>query len=332
MDANQISKAWKKKMSRHTMPPMFGNVIEKRAGLENVTDAYRLVHRDEAGAFSIDRYGDWLLVTGYDETLPSKQLLKKIGAGLREIPCRGGIVRTNLRDPHKRKLFSDLEPFGEPPPEAFTVTESGLKFEVSLNSSQHPGLFLDQRESRQRIAEISEGKRVANLFAFTCSFSVVAAAAGAEVAFSIDLAAGCLERGKRNFELNGLAESGRGKFIKEDARKWLARQVRKQKNDPSSFVPWDVIVCDPPVFAAAPKKGDAFSVEKEWPALTDGIHQILADDGVALFANNHRSGDDGFYFSTLNHRFSKVTALPPPADFPSPLGGPPHVRIYWCEA
>ena len=154
---------------------MFGNAIQRRAGLEGVTDAYRLVHRDECGAFSIDRYGDWLLVTGYDETLSSKLLLKKIGSNLREIPCRGGIVRTNLRDPHKRKLFSDLKQFGEPPPESFFVTENGLKFEVSLNDAQHPGLFLDQRESRRRIAEVSEGKRVANLFAFTCSFSVAAA-------------------------------------------------------------------------------------------------------------------------------------------------------------
>lgn len=314
---------------------MFGQTISKRDGLEKVTDAYRLVHRDEIGEFSIDRYGDWLLVTGYDETLPSKQLLRKIGAGLREIPCKGGIVRTNRRDPHRNKLFSDLETFGEPSPESFTVTEHELKYEISLNESQHPGLFLDQRESRRRVAEVSEGKRVANLFAFTCSFSVAAAAAGAKVAFSVDLAAGCLERGKHNFELNGLAKSGRGKFVKEDVRKWLARQVRKKQNDPASFVPWDIIICDPPVFAAA-KKGDAFSVEKEWPVLAEGIRAILSDDGAALFANNHRGGDDGFYFSTLQKHFQNVEALPPPIDFSlrqisGQAIGNPHVRMYWCS-
>ncbi len=307
---------------------MFGKTISKRNGLEKVADAYRLVHRDEVGEFSIDRFGDWLLVTGYDETLPSKQLLRKIGADLRGIPCKGGIVRTHRRDPHKRKLFSDLEPFGEVPPETFTVTENGNRFEISLNESQHPGLFLDQRESRRRVAEVSDGKRVANLFSFTCSFSVAAAAAGAEVAFSVDLAAGCLERGKRNFEMNGLAESGRGKFVKEDVRKWLARQVRKKEANPSAFVPWDIVICDPPVFAAA-KKNDAFSVEKEWPILAESIRNILSDEGVALFANNHRGGDDGFYFSTLQKYFRNVEALPSPADFPN-LGNP-HVRTYWCN-
>ncbi len=316
--------------------PMFGKAIEKRAGLETVTDAVRLVHRDEVGAFSIDRYGDWLLVTGYDETLPSKQLLQKIGAGLREIPCKGGIVRTHLRDPHKRKLFSDLVAFGEPVPETFFVTEHGLKYEISLNASQHPGLFLDQRDSRQRVAERAQGKRVANLFSFTCSFSVAAAAAGAEVVFSVDLAAGCLERGKRNFELNGLANSERGKFVKEDARKWLARQVRRKEADPENFPAWDIIICDPPVFAAAPKKGEAFSVEKEWPFLAKSIRFILSNDGFALFANNHRGGDDGFYYSTLQKEFSTVTALEAPMDFPLRQNsgqatlGTPHVRTYWC--
>ncbi len=307
---------------------MFGKAIEKRAGLEGVTDAYRLVHRDEVGAFSIDRYGDWLLVTGYDETFPSKQLLKKIGAELRKIQCKGGIARTNLRDPHKRKLFSDLETFGEPAPEPYFVTEHGLKYEISLNASQHPGLFLDQRDSRRRVAEVAAGKRVANLFSFTCSFSVAAAAAGAEVAFSVDLAAGCLERGKRNFEANGLAEGGRGKFVKEDARKWLARQVRKKESHPADFAPWDVVICDPPVFAAAPKKGNAFSVEKEWPFLAESIRSILADGGAALFANNHRGGNDSFYYSTLQQLFTSVIAQEPPIDFPNV--GSPHVRTYWC--
>lgn len=315
---------------------MFDKAIEKREGLDTVTDAYRLVHRGECGAFSIDRYGDWLLVTGYDETLPSKALLKRLQPGLREIPRKGGIVRTNLRDPHNRKLFSDLEVFGEPAPDNFFVTEHGLKYEISLNESQHPGLFLDQRESRLRVMRAAEGKRVANLFSFTCSFSVAAVAGGAEVAFSVDLAAGCLKRGKRNFGANGLSEGGRGKFIKEDARKWLARQVRRKETDPAHFPAWDLIVCDPPVFAATPKKGTAFSVEKEWPFLAESIREILAPDGAALFANNHRGGDDRFYFSTLQQHFKTVEPLPPPVDFPlrqisGQAIGNPHVRTYRCR-
>lgn len=314
---------------------MFGKAIEKRSGLEAVTDAYRLVHRDEAGAFSVDRYGDWLLVTGYDEALPSSQLLKRLKPELDDLPFKGGVVRTNRRDPHHRKLFSDLVSFGEPAPERFTVTENGLKYEISLNGSQHPGLFLDQRDSRKRVMDAAAGKRVANLFSFTCSFSVAAVAGGAEVAFSVDLAAGCLEKGKRNFELNGLAESGRGKFIKEDVRKWLERQVRRKKKNPEQFPAWDLVVCDPPVFAAG-GKGAPFSVEQEWPFLAEQIREIMTPDGMALFANNHRGGNDSFYFSELKKNFDSVEALSVPIDFPLRVDsgqasiGNPHVRTYWC--
>jgi 23S rRNA G2069 N7-methylase RlmK/C1962 C5-methylase RlmI len=314
---------------------MFTKALEKRSGLEAVTDAFRLVHRDEVGAFSVDRYGDWLLVTGYDESLPSSTLLERLKPELQKLRCKGGVIRTNRRDPHRRKLFSDLVAFGEPVPKTFTVTEHGLRYEISLNESQHPGLFLDQRASRKRVMEVARGKRVANLFSFTCSFSVAAVAGGAEVAFSVDLAAGCLEKGKRNFELNGLAEGGRGKFIQEDVRKWLARQVRRKEKDPIHFPAWDLVICDPPVFAAG-KKGGPFSVEQEWPFLTESIRQILASGGAALFANNHRGGDDGFYFSELQKHFSSVEALPVPTDFPLRASsgqatiGNPHVRTYWC--
>ena len=307
----------------------FEVALEKRAGLDTVTNTFRWVHRGEIGDFSIDQFGEWLLVTGYDETIPSTELLKRVQPFVTS--WKGGVVRTHRRDPHRRQLFSDLVPFGAPIPETFEVTEHGLHFEISLNEMQHPGLFLDQRDSRHRIAKIAKGKRIANLFAFTCSFSVVAVAAGADVVFSIDLAAGCLERGKRNFELNGLAESGRGKFIKEDVRKWLARQERRKQAAPEEFKMWDLIICDPPVFAAA-KKGEAFSVEKEWPQLAQGVRTILADDGIALFANNHRSGDDGAYFSILKKNFREVDLLPAPLDFPNRRGEPPHVRIYWCKA
>lgn len=327
------SKAWKSSLSSISSFSMSGKTtiekaVLKRAALSETTNAYRIVHRDECGAYSIDRYGDWLLVTGFDETLSSAALHKRIGGQLRQIPCRGGIVRTNRRDPHKRQLFCDLVPFGEPAPDNFLITERGLQYEISLNDSQHPGLFLDQRESRARVAAVADKKRVANLFSFTCSFSVAAAQAGADLVFSVDLAGGCLDRGKRNFEANGLTESGCGKFIKEDVRKWLARQLRRKEADPANFPFWDIIVCDPPVFAAAPKKGSAFSVEKEWPFLAESIRSILAPGGCALFANNHRGGDDGYYYSTLRSQFDTVTALPPPVDFPE--GDATHVRTYWC--
>lgn len=304
--------------------------------LSSVSDCCRLIHRGEYPGedMAVDKYGDWLCVSGFDESLPAEQLLQRLEGLLSVLSAacgiRGGVVKTNLRDPHKRTLFADIAGFGEVVPESFLVQEHGLHFGVRLNDRQHVGLFLDQRDSRRRIAGIARGKRVVNLFAFTCSFSVYALAAGAEVVFSVDLAAGCLKRGQENVAINQLAAVGNAKFIKEDVRKWLARQLRKKEKDPAGYVPFDVVICDPPVFASG-GRGKNFHVEKEWFELARQVHTILAPQGVALFSNNHQAGTESYYYDILRELFLRVTRHNPSLDFPQVTGHPSHVRIYWCR-
>ena len=170
---------------------------------------------------------------------------------------------------------------------------------------------------------------MANLFAFTCSFSVAAAASGAEVAFSVDVARSCLTTGKTNFELNGLADTGRGKFIQEDTRKWFKRQLRRKEAKPEEFKALDLVVCDPPVFASS-RDGGRFVLEKEWPLLARDTAAMLAGTGTAVFANNHRGGDDDSYRRALGQTFREVVSHRPPLDFPILRNQPPHVRIYFC--
>ncbi len=304
--------------------------------LAGITDCCRLIHRGEYPAedIAVDKYGEWLCVTGFDESLPAKQLQQRMQNVLNAVAlscnCKGGVIKTNLRDPHKRKLFADIAGWGEAVPESFLGCEHDLHFTLTLNKRQHPGLFLDQRDSRRRVAKVARGKRAANLFAFTCSFSLYALAAKAEVVFSVDLAAGCLRRGQENVAINQLASAGNAKFIKEDVRKWLERQLRKKQKDPAGFAAFDVVICDPPVFASA-GKGKNFHVEKEWPGLVRDVYGVLGEDGIALFSNNHQAGQETFYYKTLADQFSEVTRLNPPLDFPQLTAGHSHVRIYWCR-
>lgn len=304
--------------------------------LSSITNAMRLVHRGEVQSqpFSIDLFDRYLCVTGYDENLPSEKLRTSLSAILaslcQELGCLGGVIRTNRRDPHHRKLFSDIVSWGVEAPPSFWVKEHGLRFQVALNDAQHVGLFLDQRDSRRRVWKLAQGKRIANLFAFTCSFSVFAVQAGAEIVFSVDLAAGSLDRGKANLSANSQEPGDRGKFIKEDVRKWLARQLRNKEKNPATFALWDIIICDPPVFASA-GKGASFSVEKEWSELGRQVAALLAPGGLALFANNHSAGNSKKYLHDLQDSFQTVTPLRPPFDFPGLAGQPEHVRIFWCE-
>ena len=310
------------------------------AWLEPVTDARRLVARDEIAGLpaAVDLYGRWLNAVWYGEEMDGHETddAARVKAELRpwldrlaaENDCPGGVIRIHQRNPHRRALVADSVVVGQPPPETFLVSEHDLRFEINLTRTQHTGLFLDQRDSRRRIARLARGARMANLFAFTCSFAVAAAAQAAEVVFSVDVAKACLATGKRNFAANDLTGAGSGKFIQEDARKWLRRQLRRQREGRDDR-PLDLVVCDPPVFASS-RDGGRFAVRDEWAFLAATVARLLAPAGTALFANNHRAGDPARYRRLLAEHFASVTTLPPPLDFPTPAGRPPHVHTFLC--
>ncbi len=303
--------------------------------LPTITNTFRAVHRDEIKGLpaAVDVYGDYFDAVWFDETADPIKVAERLDPVLEKVcrsyGCLGGTVRTHRRNPHQRRLVTEIRFFGQTPPDFFTVLEHDLQYEISLTKTQHTGLFLDQRDTRRRLFLAAKGKRLANLFAYTCSFSVVAVSGGAEVAFSVDLAKPGLNTGKSNFVLNGLAEDGRGKFIQEDVRRWIHRQLRRQDEKPAEWQPLDLVVCDPPVFASS-KKGGKFSLETEWPRLAEATHRLLAPGGQAMFANNHRTGYHAAYRRELTSRFVQVQDLRPPLDFPVFEGRPHHVRIFWC--
>lgn len=303
---------------------------------EQVSDCWRAVHRGEIDGLdaAVDVYGPWLRALCWDTSLAEDEAAERLAPLLERVAARGGIrgavVRGHRQNPHQEALAGYTRLVGEPPPPRLVVTEHGLRYGVDLAGPPHPGLFLDQRDTRRRVARVAAGRRLANLFAFTCSFSVVALAHGAEVAFSVDTARGCLRDGADNLALNGLDAGGRGKFVQEDARRWLARQARARNERPDAFRPLDLVVCDPPVFSSV-KEGGRFAVAREWDALAAAVAGLLAPGGVALFANNHRGGDHVRYRDQLRARFARVEDLRPPLDFPLLPDRPRDGRAFWCE-
>ena len=300
---------------------------------ENICSAFRCLHRGELQKFDIavDKYADWLCVWSYDETMPDNELVNQItplvNVLMNRYKCDGWVLKRARKNPHGRGLIAIQLLFGNPPPPWFEVVEHGIKYRVTLTESQHVGLFLDQRDNRRRVALESAQKRVANLFSYTCSFSLAAAVGGAEVVFSVDIAKPCLDIGKLNFASAGLAQSGQGKFIQEDARDWLKRQVRKLTAD-SNAPKLDLIVCDPPTFAST--SGKEFSVEESWNELAAQSAFLLSANGVAYFSTNHRGGTAEKYQKILENHFSKVTKLSNPIDFPESSNAPLHVKLFKC--
>jgi len=155
------------------------------------------------------------------------------------------------------------------------VRESGLSFEVDFQGGYSCGLFLDQRANRLRLRE-KKPARVLNTFAYTCSFSVAAAAVGAETV-SLDLAKVALERGRRNFTHNGLSLDGH-RFIADDVLDVLPRLVRRGEK-------FNAIILDPPTFSRG-RSGRPFRVERDLPTLIDLAVQCSAPGASILLSTN----------------------------------------------
>ncbi len=136
------------------------------------------------------------------------------------------------------------------------ATENHLRFGIDFGAGYSVGLFVDQRENRRFVRQ-ARPKRVLNCFAYTCSFSVAAASAGAETV-SVDLSKKSLTRGRENFGLNNLSTEGHG-FIADDVRPVLRRMARRSEK-------FDMIILDPPTFSRI-KGGPAFHVEKDFEEL-----------------------------------------------------------------
>ena len=160
------------------------------------------------------------------------------------------------------------------------VKEEGLRFIVNLSDYLDTGLFLDHRPLRARIGAESKGKSVLNLFAYTGSFSVHAAAGGAKLVTSVDLSNTYLDWATRNLKLNGFAGPAYP-VVKDDVRKFVFNAEKaKQK--------WDLIIADPPTFSNSKATSTDFDVNLDWDDLVNSCLEILEKDGVLYFSTNSR--------------------------------------------
>lgn len=160
-----------------------------------------------------------------------------------------------------------------PPKE--TVRESGLLYEVDFASGYSVGLFCDQRGNRLHLRKLAP-RRVLNTFAYTCAFSVAAAVAGAET-LSVDLSKSSLNRGKRNFDLNGLDPAAH-RFIADDVLAVLPRLAARGEK-------YDAIILDPPTFGrSSPKR--SFRAERDYEDLIAAALACAAPGASILLSTN----------------------------------------------
>jgi len=149
---------------------------------------------------------------------------------------RGEEFRTFAVQDRSERHRPSLSFFG-PALTTHLAKEGDFNFELRLRNQQNLGLFVDSLPVRQEIFRRAHGKRVLNLFSYTCSNSVYALKGGAKSVLNIDVSKASLNWGRENHSLNGLE--------KENVE-YLSWNILKSASGIARKGPFDLIVIDPP--------------------------------------------------------------------------------------
>ena len=161
----------------------------------------------------------------------------------------------------------------------FIVEENGLKFIVNLSDYLDTGLFLDHRLTREKVKAEVKDKKVLNLFSYTGSFSVYAAAGSADEVVTVDLSKTYLEWAQRNMQLNGFADQMKYKFIHADVLQYLATVEEKS---------FDLIILDPPTFSNSKRMEDILDIQRDHVKLVNDCLRILKPEGKIYLSTNYK--------------------------------------------
>ena len=192
-----------------------------------------------------------------------------------------------------------------------TVKESGLNFLVNLNDYLDTGLFLDHRITRSMVREKSYQKNVLNLFCYTGSFSVYAAAGNAAEVTSIDLSNTYLDWARKNMQLNGFT-GDQYTYIKADVLQELPKL-----ND----CEYDIIILDPPTFSNSKSMKEIFDIQAMHVELINTCLKKLKKNGELIFSTNSRK----FHLEEdlIEGAVQNITTSTEPFDYKGKL-------LRWC--
>lgn len=238
-----------------TQPPL---VLDDQWMMEQLTRAAKL----RAQAFD-DRTTGYRLVAGEGDALPgliidvydSVAVMKLDGGGPENFYRPQAIAnwlrkhmlfdRIILRSRERGSVGEAL--VGDLPDGPIHFLENGLQFTADVVHGQKTGFFLDQRDNRAVIEQMSKGLRVLNLFSFNGGFSVAAGRGGASDVTSVDIAGPAIEVAEQHWQLNDLQQPHAG--FATDCFVFLEEAIANGEQ-------WDLVICDPPSFAPSEKARD----------------------------------------------------------------------------
>ena len=251
--------------------------------------AYRWLFGEGDGlpGLTVDRYADFAVAQTYMNG--TDQLLEWLVAALNEVaPLRGIVLKrrdwglgTGDWEEHTQSPIPFPQSpdrsvvWGAPPPPNLVVREHGIQFFADLRAGQKTGLFLDHRENRRFIQELSAGRTVLNCFAYTGAFSLYALRGGARTVVSADIGKELDEATAANVALNGF-DAARHTFVTGDCFELLNQYVEEERQ-------FDLVILDPPSFAKS--KQNRFAAARAYTRLNALALRCVASGGLLATAS-----------------------------------------------
>jgi len=236
------------------------------------TDAHRLCTVKDGW---VERFGRDVLIS-FKRVLARERLIQELHFWASTVRFEFGRIFARFVPRKNEEREAPRLIFGDAAGNLQTIaTERHLKFGIDFGAGYSVGLFVDQRENRRYVRYIAP-RRLLNCFAYTCSFSVSAACAGATT-INVDLSKKSLARGRENFALNSLPTIDH-RFVADDVTAVLPRLAHKGEK-------FDMIILDPPTFSRA-AGGKTFHVENDFEKLFVSALELAQRDCHVLVSTN----------------------------------------------
>jgi len=243
------ARVWSFEAGTRIEKAFFESTVQKAVQLRKSLPAYqhsnalRLVHGESDGlpGLIVDRYADVLVA----------QFLSAGAEFWRETILDALVAETGCEAIYERsdaevRALEGLQPRtgfvrGNREAKRCPIVEHGLHFRVDVEAGQKTGFFLDQRDNRQRIRALAQGREVLDAFCYTGGFSVAALAGGAARVTAVESSAPALEVARENVQANSLDTA---KISFEQADVFAYQRLLRDRGQG-----FDLVILDPPKFA-----------------------------------------------------------------------------------
>lgn len=258
------------------------------------TSAFRVVNgeNDGLGGLIVDRYESVAVAKLYSAAwFPH---LTSVVDGLMALEGIDSVVLRLSREVASGQTFGLADGHllaGNEVPEIVEFVENGLAFGADVRVGQKTGHFLDQRDNRQRVRQVSAGKNVLDVFSCTGGFSVYAAAGGAKSVTSIDISEPAMNFAIQNMARNVELTSGaRHLTIVDDAYRALDRLG-------DSGQTFDLVIVDPPSFAHS--NDQIRRAQGAYRRLAASASKVVASGGELFHASCSNRIDENSFFELV---------------------------------